>query len=325
MQNKEEKMTLEEYQKKYSKPYNEKAVKTFLFVAYAIGALIIFFCLFSLVVQLYNVCDKNKIALYVSIPIAVIIFVFIYVIPVIRIHRLKPFMTRNIGYSNVKLAKRYNRELREKIADQIIDIQAKTGNADWYNEEAVGKLAIARHIHDDAALRDSLLFLYNNDIKKAANAMIRNKALQVGIFSALSPSDKLDTAIVVAYNIKLIKDLMFLYGFRPNDRELTKIYYHVAASALLAYGLSNANIFGKFLQGVPFVGAALDALTQGIGNAALTVKIGFQTQKYLMKDYHLQDALEDVLVDDENQVNIIISDTRDEIVKQIKSKKLKNA
>lgn len=321
MENKEERMTLEEYQEKYSKPYNEKAFKTFLFIAFGIGALIVVFCLFSLVIQLYNACEKNNIVLYVSIPLAVLIFFFIYVLPIIKIHRLKPFMTQNVNYSNIKQAKKHNRELRERIADQIIDMQTKIGNADWYNEEAVGKLAIARHTHDDGALRSSLLYLYNNDIRKAANAMIGKKALQVGVFTALSPSDKIDTAIVMTYNLKLIKDIMFLYGFRPNDRELTKSYYRILTSALLAYGLSNLNVAGKVLEGIPFVGAALDALAQGVGNAALTAHIGFQTKKYLIKEYRLQDTLEDVVVDDENQVNIILSSIKDEIANEIKNKK----
>lgn len=315
------KLTLEEYQKKYSKPYNEKAVKAFLFVAYAIGALLVVFCLFSLVLQLYNATDKNQIVLYISIGVAVIVFIFVYVLPVLKIHKLQPFMTQNVNRDNVKQVKKHNRELREKIADQIIDVQAKIGNCDWYNEEAVGKLAIARHTHDDAALRSALLYLYNNDIKKAANSMIRKKALQVGIFTALSPSDKLDTAIVVAYNMKLMKDIMFLYGFRPNDRELTKLYYNILASALLAYGLSNLNLAGRLLEGIPIVGAAVDALAQGIGNAALTAHIGFQTKRYLMKDYHLQDYLEDVVVNDEEETNVIVADVKDEIVKQMKNKK----
>lgn len=321
MKENEEQMTLEEYQKRYAKPYNVKTVKLFLFVAYAFLALVIIFCLFSLVIQIYNACDKNAIALYVSIPIAVIIFIAIYIIPVLKIHSLKPFMTQNISFANVKQAKKYNRELREKIADQIIDMQAKIGNCDWYNEEAVGKLAIARHTHDDGALRSALLNLYNTDINKTANAMIRRSALQVGLFTALSPSDKLDTALVVAYNTKLIKDIMFLYGFRPNDRELTKIYYHILTSALLAYGLSNMNIGGKFLEGIPFVGAALDALSQGVGNATITTLIGIQTKKYLMKEYKLQDVLEDVLVNEENLVDVIVSGVKDDIAKQMKGKK----
>ncbi len=321
MEKKEEKMTLEEYQKKYSKPYNEKAVKSFLFIAIAVGALIVIFCLFSLVIQLYNTCDKNVICLYVSIPIAVLVFIFLYVLPVVKIHKLKPFMTNNISSSNVRQAKKYNRELREKIADQIIDMQAKVGNCDWYNEEAVGKLAIARHTHDDEALRKSLLYLYKNDIKKAANVMIGKKAFQVGLFTALSPSDKLDTAIVVAYNMNLMKDIMFLYGFRPNDRELTKAYYRILSSALMAYGLSNFNLAGKLLEKVPFVGAAVDALSQGVANASFTAYIGFQTKRYLMKDFKLQDYLEEVVLDDDEQINSIVADVKDELIKQIKNKK----
>lgn len=318
MENKEEKMTLEEYQKKYSKPYNVKVIKTWLFVAYAVIALIIIFCLCSLVLQIYETFDKNVISLYVSIPIAVLVFVGIYVIPLIRIQRLKPFKTQNVSNTNLKEVKKYNKELREKIADQIIDIQSKVGNSDWYNEQAVGKLAIARHTHDDAALRNELTNLYNNDIKKASHKIIRDKSLQVGLYTALSPSDKLDTAIVLANNTKLIKDIFYLYGFRPNDRELMKVYYQIVTNALLSYGLSKANLGGKILEGVPFVGPILDALIQGLTNGGFTAFLGFQAQKYLMKEYRLQDILEDVVVEDENEVNVIISDIKADITKELK-------
>ena len=45
----EGKLTLEEYQKKYSKPVNEKLAKTFLFVFAAAIGIIIFFCLISFI------------------------------------------------------------------------------------------------------------------------------------------------------------------------------------------------------------------------------------------------------------------------------------
>ena len=80
----DKRMSLEEYQKKYSKPYNEKAAKSFLFIFGAAIGIIIIFCLFSIVMKVFEI---NKIAGYVSIGLAVIIYLFVYVIPLIKLNQ----------------------------------------------------------------------------------------------------------------------------------------------------------------------------------------------------------------------------------------------
>lgn len=336
-ENKEEKkLTLEEYQKKYSRPVNEKAAKTFLFVFAAAIAIIIFFCLFSLVVKIYEVCEKNIISIYISVPIALMIFVVVYVIPVYKIHQAKPFMT-NVDSSNVKQAKKYNKQLRENIADKMIDLKAKTEGVTWYSEQMVGKLAIARQTHDDIALRKALTETYDTDVKTAANKMIRDHALKVGITTALSQNEKIDTLFVVAYDLNLIKDLIYLYGFRPSDTQLMKIYSSVIGDALIAYGLGNATgtiatgvvkKMGKAVDNVPLLGSVIstviDSVAQGVINSTLTVIIGFQTKKYLVKEYHLQDILEDVVIsieEEEQMAEEMAKELKDDITKASKGKK----
>ena len=71
------KLTLEEYQKKYSKPVNEKVAKTFLFVFAAAIGIVIFFCLFLIVLRLF---ELHQIAGYVGIGVAVLIFIFVYIV-----------------------------------------------------------------------------------------------------------------------------------------------------------------------------------------------------------------------------------------------------
>ena len=306
------KMTLEEYQKKYSKPYNEKAAKSFLFIfACAIGIIIIF-CLFSICSKIY---DMNKIAGYVAIGISVLIYLVVYVIPLIKIKNTKSFIT-NVNSDNAKEAKKYNKKLREDIADKMIDLSQKADDISWYSEEKVGKLAIARQTGNDQGLKDALTETYKTDVKKASNKMIRDHALKVGVTTAISQNEKVDTLFVVIYNLSLIKDIVFLYGFRPNDRQLAKIYKTVIADAVIAYGLGNATgsmasgivkKMGKGLDGIPILGSAIntviDSVAQGVINSTLTVLIGFQTKKYLMKEYKLQNILDDVIVTDEELEN----------------------
>lgn len=303
-----QKMTLEEYQKKYSKPYNEKAAKSFLFMFGAAIGLIIIFCLFLIVMKIF---DINKIAGYISIGVAVLIYLVIYVIPVIKIRSTKSFMT-NVTSENASAAKKYNKKLREDIADKMIDLSQKADDVTWYSDEKIGKLAIARQTHNDEGLKDALTETYKTDVNKAGNKMIRDHALKVGVTTALSQNEKIDTLFVVMYDLSLIKDLIFLYGFRPNDRQLSKIYRNVIGDAIIAYGLGNATgsmasgivkKMGKGLDGIPLLGSAIstviDSVAQGVINSTLTVLIGFQTKKYLMKEYKLQDILDNVIVTEE--------------------------
>ena len=169
--------------------------------------------------------------------------------------------------------------------------------------------------------------------------MIRDHALKVGITTALSQSEKVDTLFVAAYNLSLIKDIVFLYGYRPSDAKLAKIYQSVIVDALIAYGVGNATgsmattavtkFGGKAVEGIPFLGTALgtiiDSAAQGIINSTLTVLIGFQTKKYLKKEYHLQDILDEIELDEEKELDSekeMVESLREDIKNKAKKKDL---
>jgi len=326
-----EKMTLEEYQKKYSKPVNVKTARTFLFIFAAAIGIIVFVALFFVVMKLF---DIHQIAGYSGIVIAVIIYIFVYIIPLIKIGKTKAFIT-NVDSRNAKEAQKFNRELRNNIADKMIDLTANTEGVGWYSNERIGRLAIARQAKNDKDTKDILTEIYDTDVRSASNKMIRDHALKVGITTALSQSEKVDTLFVVAYNLSLIKDIVFLYGYRPSDAKLAKIYQVVIVDALIAYGLGAggvANVASKFggkaLEGVPFLGNALgtlvDSVAQGIINSTLTVMIGFQTKKYLKKEYHLQDILDEIEITEEMEASEekeMVESLKDEIKTKAKEKK----
>ena len=322
----EKKMTLEEYQKKHARPYDKKVMKIILYAACCVLALVIIYFLFSLVLKIYEIFDKNVISLYVSIPIALLIFVLIYVIPLIKIQRVGAFETQNVTSRNIKEVKKHNKKFRERLADGIIDLQASTSDVDWYKEESVVKLANARRTNNDEALRETLSEIYNTDIKKSSKGIIFKEALQVGVATALSQNDKIDTLISVTANIALIKKLVYLYGFRPNDRQMVNIYQTVIVSALAAYGTGTAasKITGKLLSNIPLVGFLVEAVSQGLVNATFTAIVGFQTRKYLRKEFHLQDVLEDVTFEEDN-VQEMASAIKDKLVETMKEKEPKKA
>ena len=62
--------------------------------------------------------------------------------------------------------KKYNKKLRQELADKIIDSVAKIEDLSWYKDENIKNLAIARHTKNDKELIKVLGMLYQNDVKK---------------------------------------------------------------------------------------------------------------------------------------------------------------
>lgn len=334
---KSNKMSIEEYKDKYCKPENTKLIKSIIFLAEAGIGIVIFACLLLIALRIY---DMNEYAGYGAGVACLLAFVLLYIIPVARIRSQKSFIT-NVNGLTARKAQKYNKKLREDLADKFIDIQAKADCATYYSDEKIGKLAIARHQNDDKALKSALSELYKTDIKKASNKLIKDTSLKVGLITALSPSPKVDTFVIVAFEIDLIKNIVFQYGFRPSDAKMAKLYERVLASALVAYGLQNASAsIGKGVvsaltkgsSSIPFIGGILGAVigsaTQGLTNSLLTTLIGMKTRQYLMKEYHLQDVLDEIEITDEEEAKEqaeILADVKQELEKNTSKKKKEEA
>jgi uncharacterized membrane protein YcjF (UPF0283 family) len=339
-QNEEKKMTLEEYQQKYSHPENLVAAKNFLFMFGAAIGVVVAVSLFFVVLRLF---DIHQIAGYAGSIVAVIIFIFVYVVPVVKLKNTKSFVT-NVDSANARQAQKFNKRLREEIADKMIDVTTKTDVIGWYSDELVGKLAIARHTGNDKELKSTLTKIYQTDVKQAANKMIKSSAVKVGITTAISQSELVDTLFVIVYEFTLIKDIVYLYGYRPTDSQMVKIYKNVITNALIAYGLSSATIgmgrtvgsgitsaiekvsrSGNFIASTlgSIAGVAIESGIQLVVNSTLTVLIGNQTKRYLVKEYNLQDILDDVELIDNEEEEELIEAVKEEL-KQKMPKKTKN-
>lgn len=347
MNNKTEdkKMTLEEYQQKNTNPENIKAAKSFLFILTMALAIVIIVSLFFVVLRLFEI---HEIAGYVGTVVAVLVFIFGFLVPVLKLKNTSSFMT-NINQSNVKEAKKYNKKMREDIADKMIDITNKTEGVSWYSDKNIGKLAVARHTNNDKELKIALTEIYKTDVKKSAETIIRKAAVRVGLATALSQSEALDTALVLIYELNLIKDIVFLYGYRPSDTKMAKIYKNVLVNALVAYGVSSVTsgvgktIGNTFVNAMDKASQSGNILTSTIGsvvgslagtaiesgiqfavNSTLTTIIGFQTKKYLVKEYKLQDILDTVeILDDSDEEQAKLMETVKEEIKEKMAKKPK--
>lgn len=297
------KLTIYEYEEKFSsKENNERAKKVFLVVVFALGALLLT-AMFSLFKDVY---DMNVYAGYVVGGLEILAFIFFYIAPIVKIKGKQKFEINANAYS-VKKAKKHNQKLRESLAEKIIDVYLNA-DCNWYNSERAERLIKAKFNKNSQEIKESLAEIYQTDVKKAGKDIVLKSAVKSGLYSAVSQKDYTDALLVAAINLQMIKDLVFLYGFRPSDAKLVKIYSKVLKNALVAYGMGNVKIgetvsktIGGFVSGIPILGSAIatvvDGSVQGLANGMLTQVIGSTTVKYLMKEYNLQNVLDGVEIE----------------------------
>lgn len=326
-QNDKNKITLDEYIDKYSQPRNIKEIKTFFFLLVSSIGLVIAFMLFSFVQKLF---EMSEVIGYIGIAIAALLFIFLFIVPVVKISTSKYFIT-NVSHQNAKAAQRHNKQVREDIADKMIDLNVSTQGNTWYSDSKIAPIAIARARKDDKALSAALTDIYNTDVKSAANKLIRDVSIQIGITTSISQSERVDSLLVTVSEINLIKKLVYLYGYRPNDAQMLKIYKSVLNNALLAYGIQSATtsiaggvgkLIGGVTEAIPIISTIVGSATDGLINATLTVTVGFQTIRYLKREYKLQDILDGVEIEESEELEQeLISDVKKDVISQTKKKK----
>lgn len=295
------KMTIYEYEQKYVKRENARGAKFILWLGAGIIGVGLFFLLLSVFLKVYEI---NEYIGYGVGAVSLLIYILVFVVPLIKILRTGYFVTNVNAYTAGK-AKRHNKKLRHDIAKKIIDLTAKVDGVGWYDSETVGKLAISLNAGDEDGVKMHLTELYTGSVKKSARQLIFKSSLKSAMYSAVSQTSTVDAALVVFINMQLIKDLVFLYGFRPSNAKLAKIFVGVIQNALIAYGIGGLQIgnsvvktMGDAVKGIPLLGSAIaaivDSSVQGLTNGTMTTVIGFQTIKYLNDEYKLQNILDGI-------------------------------
>lgn len=319
------KMTIYDYEQKYVKRQNAKTAK---FLVRFLAALVGVFLFTMLFFVSWDVYEKNAYAGYAVGAVCLLIYLFVFLIPLFKIMRSSYFVT-NVNVHTARAAQKHNKKLRHDIADKIIDLTAKVQGAGWYDSQTVGKLAVALKAGKEDDLRKTLTELYNGSVKKTAKDIIFKSSLKSAAYSAVSQGQKLDAALVVIVNVQLVKDLIFLYGFRPSDAKLLRIFGRVLQNSLIAYGLGGVQIgnsvartMGDAVRDIPILGTAVaavvDSSVQGLVNGTLTTVIGYQTIKYLSKEYKLQDILDGI---DVTETQEEFNEACSELEQQLKKRK----
>lgn len=157
------------------------------------------------------------------------------------------------------------------------------------------------HSKDSTNLAESLAIAMRKDgvIYKKAKGIILKRAVSTGALTALSQNAYVDAGVVVVKNLQLIKDIIWLYGFRPTNVEMNKIMGRVIRNVCISIGLntlpSNTKWAGKIFNKdssnflVQLLGQALDMGAQFLGNGAMTYMVGKYTVNALMKEYRIQE------------------------------------
>ncbi len=121
------------------------------------------------------------------------------------------------------------------------------------------------------------------------DAIVRKHARQVFVSTALSQNGRLDAALVIMINFRMLKEIIRAYGYRPTFRHLVKMYTQVLAAALIADGIEDiefAEVFPVLSKGflgvIPGFGLLSSSLLQGTGNAFLTLRVGI-----IMRNYYI--------------------------------------
>lgn len=321
------KMTIYEYEQKYAKRQNLRGARLVLKLLAAALGVLIFAMLFFVVKDLWVIHMYAGIA---GTVVAVILFICLYIVPLVKIMKTGYFEV-NVNAKTARAAQKHNKRVRHEIADKIIEVTSKVEGVGWYDSQVVGALAIAVNSGDEEGIKLSLTELYTGSVKKSAKALISKSSLRCATYSALSQSNKVDSLLVAFLNLQLVKDLVYLYGFRPSDAKLVKIFARVLQNSLIAYGLGSAKIgnsivksMGDAVRSIPLLGSAIsvivDCSVQGLTNGVLSAVIGYQTIKYLNDEYKLQEILDGVEIA-ENEEDF--KETCAEIEKELKTGKRK--
>ncbi len=175
-----------------------------------------------------------------------------------------------------------NYALYKRVAKRLI-------KSDYLSDGSKTRLSEA--YQDKEKLVTQLEQIYNNEIKKLINKTIQKHAKTVMVSTAISQNGRLDFFTVVVVNLKMIKEIVQLCGFRPNFNKLAKLTINVMTTALIAEGLEDMDISQVLPQSTlqtisefPLIKPLMSSVTQGISNAWLTLRIGIVTRKYLFSD-----------------------------------------
>ena len=270
-----------ETQKEPKQPKQKASTSTKFWVAIAFGVMILF--LLILVSSIIDIGERlAKIHEYVAYGFYGVSFLLTYILIInpVRIILVSPAFSIETVMDDKPTHRRY--QTYKRVSKNLME-------RDEISQTEKDKLALA--LNDPEALQLALNEIYNSTMKKKMNQVIMKHAKTVLISTAISQNGRLDLFTVVVVNIRMIKELVQICGFRPSYKNLAKLTVNVFSTALIAEGLENINLndilptsTANMLGEIPLIKPVMSSVAQGITNGLLTIRIGVVTRKYLFAD-----------------------------------------
>jgi hypothetical protein len=130
------------------------------------------------------------------------------------------------------------------------------------------------------------------DVK--AEAIVTRYAASVFTTTAISQSGRLDTALVLSAQFRMVKEIATVYYQRPQARELWSLYANVGTAGFVAGEIQDSELlavlgapvtagitsFIPVAGSAPLVSLLVNSLLDGSANAFLTLRIGTLARRY---------------------------------------------
>lgn len=349
----DEELAFINYQEEVTHSKEEKRNRAIL-IALSVALYLLGLGVFAIIVQ--TIYQMNEIAGIVVAIALLIAYTTCFIVIIVKIFSKHSFDLESQKRKDGHYSEKNNNKVRWEIARNIVDQSVVLNYLDKMDDKKVltskevekiasfrkmqnlvnkypGNKIPSSHKEDSINLAESLAISMRKDgvIYQKAKSLILKRSLSTGCLTALSQNTMVDASVVVVKNMQLIKDLIWLYGFRPTNAEMTKILEKVVKSVCLSIGLNTmqngTNMAGKIFNKdsnnflVQVLGQALNMGAQFIGNGAMTYMVGKYTINALLRQYRVQDIYRLKSLDDyEMEMNSsTIKDLNDDIKEEVKA------
>lgn len=170
-----------------------------------------------------------------------VVFAYYVLLPIWRIHRTPAFPALAV---NEEASEEQLKEYGKRLANHCDFIEGKQQRIE-HKRKLEEKVLHASGSRTQLlqVVQNELAFRYEGDKEKGVlgiNGQIKEWAKTVFMISAISQNSRFDTLSVMWLNYKMIESLVLASGFRPNNRQMFKIYRDILTTALITYAMSEA-------------------------------------------------------------------------------------
>lgn len=169
------------------------------------------------------------------------VFAYFVLLPFWRVHRAPEFPQLSVGKEATdEQLMEYGKQLANHC-DFIADVQQRKDHKSELETNLLYAAGSETQLKE--VVQKELDLRLKGDKEKGIlgiNGQIKEWAKTVFMVSAISQNSRFDTLSVMWLNFKMIESLVLASGFRPNRRQLFKIYGSVLTTALITYAMSEA-------------------------------------------------------------------------------------